>query len=206
MSLRRPRWIGKQRKNPRSPLRVLKAACYTECMTFPRFLQPDPKSLLAMLALMVLSVCTLSLPVQAQTTAAGATTEPHDPSKSMLPDARGAVPWSLLTTATIRMSKGKLGPAFPEALRPLNGKMVKLQGYILPIEAGQTHRYFLLSAWSPTCPFCQTAGPEAVVEVRARSAVKYSTEPVVVEGRLMLLENDASGVFYRLIDAAPANL
>ncbi|MES2954106.1 MAG: DUF3299 domain-containing protein, partial [Pseudomonadota bacterium] len=108
--------------------------------------------------------------------------------------------------ATIRMNKGKLGPVFPEALRPLNGKTVKLQGYILPIEPGQTHKYFLLSAWSPTCPFCQTAGPEAVVEVRARSAVKYSMEPVVVEGRLMLLENDPSGVFYRLIDAAPANL
>ena len=124
----------------------------------------------------------------------------------MLPDARGAVPWSLLSAATIKMSKGKLGPAFPAALLPLNGKLVKLQGYILPIEAGQTHRYFLLSAWSPTCPFCQTAGPEAVVEVRARTAVKYSIDAVAVEGRLMLLDNDASGMFYRLVEAVPANL
>ena len=175
-------------------------------MTLVRLLQPDLRSLLARLALDCLSAWMPSLAVQAQTAATGAVVTPHDPTKSMLPDARGAVPWSLLTTATIKMSKGKLGPAFPEALRPLNGRTVKLQGYILPIEAGQTHRYFLLSAWSPTCPFCLTAGPEAVVEVRARSAVKYSTEPVVVEGRLMLLENDPSGVFYRLIDAAPANL
>jgi hypothetical protein len=76
----------------------------------------------------------------------------------------------------------------------------------MPIEAGQTHSYFLLSAWSPTCPFCQTAGPEAMVEVRARTAVKYSIDPVVVEGRLMLLENDPSGVFYRLVEAVPASL
>ena len=114
----------------------------------------------------------------------------------MLPDARGAVPWSLLSAATIKMAKGKLGPDFPAALRPLSGKTVKLQGYILPIEAGQTHSYFLLSAWSPTCPFCQTAGPEAMVEI----------DPVVVEGRLMLLENDPSGVFYRLVEAVPASL
>ena len=181
-------------------------ACYTDCMKFSRRLQLDRLSMLARLALVGLSVCMPLLPAQAQTAAPGAAATPHDPSKSMLPDARGAVPWSLLTTATIRMSQGKLGPAFPEALRPLNGKTVKLQGYILPIEASQTHRYFLLSAWSPTCPFCQTAGPEAVVEVRARTAVKYSIEPVVVEGRLMLLDNDASGVFYRLVDAAPANL
>ena len=45
-----------------------------------------------------------------------------------------------------------------------------------------------------------------VVEVRARTAVKYSIDSVVVEGRLMLLDNDASGMFYRLIEAVPANL
>lgn len=162
---------------------------------------------LARVTLIFLLVWVVLLPVQAQTVAPGAiAAAPHDPTKSMLPDARGAVPWSLLSAATIKMSQGKLGPAFPDALRPLNGKMVKLQGYILPIEAGQTHRYFLLSAWSPTCPFCQTAGPEAVVEVRARTAVKYSIEPMVVEGRLMLLDNDASGMFYRLVEAVPANL
>jgi hypothetical protein len=36
--------------------------------------------------------------------------------------------------------------------------------------------------------------------------VKYSIDPVVVEGRLMLLDNDPSGVFYRLVEAVPANL
>jgi len=172
-------------------------------MTSARLLQLDLLSLLALLGLLAGA----PLLAQAQTATAGAAvTAPHDPTKSMLPDARGAVPWSLLSAATIKMNKGKLGPAFPEALRPFNGKTVKLQGYILPIEAGQTHSYFLLSAWSPTCPFCQTAGPEAMVEVRARTAVKYSIEPVVVEGRLLLLENDPSGVFYRLIEAAPASL
>lgn len=160
----------------------------------------------AFLFLICLWTSMLLLPAQAQTVAPASAGPAHDPSKSMLPDARGAVPWSLLSAATIKMSNGKLGPAFPAALRPLNGKTVKLQGYILPIEAGREHSYFLLSAWSPTCPFCQTAGPEAMVEVRARTAVKYSIDPVVVEGRLMLLDNDPSGVFYRLVEAVPASL
>src|SRR6059036_1152979 len=154
-----------------------------------RFVQLDPRLFLA-LTLMLLQ------PAAAQTVAPTSAAAPHDPRTSMLPDARGAVPWSLLSAATIKMAKGKLGPDFPAALRPFSGKTVKLQGYILPIEAGQTHSYFLLSAWSPTCPFCQTAGPEAMVEVRARTAVKYSIDPVVVEGRLMLLENVPGGVFY----------
>lgn len=144
-------------------------------------------------------------PVAAQTSASPPA-PPHDPMTQMLPDAKGAVPWSLLSSTSIKKIQGRLGPDFPEPIRALNGKTVKLQGYILPLEAGQTHRYFLLSAWSPSCPFCQTAGPEAMVEVKARAAVKYSIDPVVVEGRLMLLDNDASGMFYRLVEAAPAAL
>jgi hypothetical protein len=131
---------------------------------------------------------------------------PHDPQTSMLPDAKGAVAWSLLSRTAIKKVDGKLGPDFPAALRPLNGKTVKLQGYILPLEAGQTHRRFLLSAWSPTCPFCLTAGPEAMVEVKAKTAVKYSLEPVVVQGRFELVDNDPAGMFYRLVDAEPGTL
>ena len=135
-----------------------------------------------------------------------ATQPPHDPMTSMLPDAKGAVGWSLLSRTAIRKIDGKLGPDFPAALRPLNGRTVKLQGYLLPLEAGQVHRRFLLSAWSPSCPFCLTAGPEAMVEVKARKDVKYSIDPVVVQGRLELLENDPAGLFYRLVDAEPAAL
>lgn len=131
---------------------------------------------------------------------------PHDPQTSMLPDAKGAVPWSLLSKTAIRRIEGKLAPDFPAALKPLNGKAVKVQGYLLPLEAGQAHRRFLLSAWSPSCPFCLTAGPEAMVEVQAKSAVKYSLDPVVVRGRLELLPDDASGMFYRLVDAEPGTL
>lgn len=131
---------------------------------------------------------------------------PHDPLTQMLPDARGAVPWSLLSKTAIRKIDGKLGPDFPAPLKPLNGKTVKLQGYILPLEAGQTHKRFLLSAWSPSCPFCLTAGPEAMIEVKARKDVKYSLDPVVVQGRLELLDNDPAGMFFRLVDAEPSAL
>jgi hypothetical protein len=138
--------------------------------------------------------------------AAAAQQPPHDPMTSMLPDARGAVAWSLLSKTAIKKVDGKLGPDFPAGLRPLNGKTVKLQGYVIPLEAGQTHARFLLSAWSPSCPFCLTAGPEAMVEVKARTPVKYSLEPVVVRGRLQLLDNDPSGMFFRLLEAEPATL
>lgn len=160
---------------------------------------PAPRSRLAALLLATASV--LAGPAAAQQPAA-----PHDPMTSMLPDARGAVPWSLLSKTAIKKVDGKLGPDFPAGLKPLNGKAVKLQGYVIPLEAGTSHKRFLLSAWSPSCPFCLTAGPEAMVEVKARTGVKESLEPVVVQGRLQLLDNDAGGMFFRLLDAEPATL
>ena len=40
----------------------------------------------------------------------------------------------------------------------------------------------------------------------ARQPVKYSIDPIVVEGRFLLLDNDASGMFYRLLEAVPSRL
>jgi uncharacterized protein len=158
---------------------------------------PEPvRALLAGLALALLAPASIAQVPQA----------PHDPLTSMLPDAKGALAWSLLGKTAIRKVDGKLGPDFPQALKPFNGKTVKVQGYVLPLEAGPSQKRFLLSAWSPSCPFCLTAGPEAMVEVKATSAVAYALEPVVVQGRLELLDNDPAGLFYRLVDAEPASL
>ena len=158
---------------------------------------PKPvRALLAGLALALLAPASIAQVPQA----------PHDPLTSMLPDAKGALAWSLLGKTSIRKRDNKLGPDFPQALKPFNGKTVKVQGYVLPLEAGQSQKRFLLSAWSPSCPFCLTAGPEAMVEVKAKSAVAYALEPVVVQGRLELLDNDPAGLFYRLVDAEPASL
>ena len=43
-----------------------------------------------------------------------------------------------------------------------------------------------------------------MVEVRTKTPVKYSLEPVVVEGRFLVLHDDAYGLYYRMTDATPA--
>jgi hypothetical protein len=66
---------------------------------------------------------------------------------------------------------------------------------------GDKQKRFLLTAVPPHCSFCLPAGPDAVVEVEAKTAVKYGLEPIVVEGRFTVLKDDPSGVLYRLADA-----
>ena len=78
---------------------------------------------------------------------------------------------------------------------------VKVQGFIIPLDMGDRQTRFLLSAVPPHCAFCMPAGPDAIVEVIAKTPVKYGFEPIVVSGRFSVLRNDATGVLYRLTDA-----
>ena len=48
------------------------------------------------------------------------------------------------------------------------------------------------------------AGPEGLIEVRSKTAVRYTLEPVVVQGRLAVLSADPYGLYYRVTDALPA--
>ena len=85
-------------------------------------------------------------------------------------------------------------------MQALNQQKVKVQGFMMPLEPGDKQRHFLLSAVPTTCGFCLPAGPEGLIEVRARTPVKYSVEAVVVEGRMAVLTNDPYGLFYRITD------
>ena len=59
---------------------------------------------------------------------------------------------------------------------------------------------FLLSAFPPHCSFCLTGGPESLVEVLADQPIDFTFEPIVVAGRMAVLDNDV--VYYRLTNAA----
>ena len=52
-----------------------------------------------------------------------------------------------------------------------------------------------------TCSFCVPGGPESMVEVKTKTPVKYSMEPVVVEGKFLVLLDDPYGLYYRVTDA-----
>ena len=82
-----------------------------------------------------------------------------------------------------------------------DAREVKLQGFVIPLDASETQRRFLLSAVPVDCPFCLPAGPDALVEVETRVPVRYSLNPIVVSGRFTVLEDDPGGVLYRLTDA-----
>jgi uncharacterized protein len=129
----------------------------------------------------------------------------HDPRSPFKPIVArdGVVPWQLLASVTARAENARMVPVFPPNVQALNNRTIKLEGFMMPLEAGEKQRHFLLSSVPTTCAFCIPAGPEGLVEVRSRKPVKYSLEPVLVEGRLAVLSSDPYGLYYRITEAVP---
>lgn len=111
------------------------------------------------------------------------------------------VAWSTLTAVKTRREKNRVLPHFTMEQLALNQKIQRVQGFMMPLDPGASQTHFLLSAVPLTCPFCIPGGPESMIEVKSKSPVKYGMEPVVVEGRFLVLADDAYGLFYRITDA-----
>ncbi len=109
--------------------------------------------------------------------------------------------WSMLTDVKTKNEKNRILPVFTAGQLALNDKLQRIQGFMLPLEPGERQRHFLLSSVPLTCSFCLPGGPESMVEVKTKTPVKYSMEPVVVEGRLQVLGDDPHGLYYRINDA-----
>jgi hypothetical protein len=119
--------------------------------------------------------------------------------------AQTPVPWETLAQVQLVAERNIYLPRFAEAVLKLDAKEVRLQGFMLPLTVGEKQTHFVLTANPSECAFCVSGGPESMVEVRSGPGLKYSIDPVVVQGRLELVKNDPTGsVFYRLHDAVPA--
>ncbi len=126
-----------------------------------------------------------------------------DYASQLLPERAGVVSWQTLAKVEPVSDKGRITPRFDAAVLALDRTDVRVQGFMIPLGLGERQQHFLVSAVPPHCPFCMPAGPEAMIEVKAKSAVAYSIEPVVLSGKLVLVKHDPQGLLYRLVDASP---
>lgn len=118
-----------------------------------------------------------------------------------LPRRDDVVAWSLLTAVKNEVRDKRMVPVYPPEVRALHQRRVKLHGFMLPLDPGESQRHFLLTSVPLTCAFCTPGGAESMVEVRTRAPVKYRVDAVVVEGRFHVLDNDPYGLYYRLSEA-----
>ena len=127
----------------------------------------------------------------------------HSPNSPFVPLSERAdvLPWSVLTTVKTKVTKNRILPVFPSAVLALNKTTQRVQGYMMPLDAGEKQKHFILSSVPLTCAFCVPGGPESMVEVKTKTPVKYTLEVVVVEGAFTVLNDDPYGLYYRITDA-----
>jgi hypothetical protein len=122
---------------------------------------------------------------------------------------KGGISWQLLESTTETTRKAPDGyirskPLFPASVQALNGKRVKVAGFMMPLENASRQKHFVLLAYPPGCPFHTHALPNQFIEVKADQAFAVDIEQaIVVEGVLELTGADESGIFYRLKAAKP---
>jgi hypothetical protein len=122
---------------------------------------------------------------------------------------RGGTPWALLEATRETTRKNAEGyivskPLFTPKVKALNGKRIKVAGYMMPLEKGAKQKHFVLLAYPPGCPFHFHAMPNQFIEINA--AVPFPLDevrPHVVTGTLQLTGYNESGIFYKLNDARP---
>jgi len=157
---------------------------------------------LSMLAAVTL-VAAMPLFAQAVTTVPpGGLPSASEFSAQILPERAGVVSWRTLAQVSSVKQGGKMVPEFSKDIVALDKKDTRVQGFMIPLDVGDKQKRFLITSVPPHCSFCLPAGPDSVVEVVAKTAVKYTFDPIVVAGRFSVLKDDASGLLYRLSDAS----
>jgi uncharacterized protein len=120
-----------------------------------------------------------------------------------LPERKDVLSWKLLSQVELVKQKDRYVPQFSSGVAALDKKDVKLQGFMMPLEMGDQQSHFVLAAMPTTCAFCLPGGPESLVEVKMKKPVKYTFDALVVTGKMSVLKDDPSGIFYRITDAEP---
>ena len=83
-------------------------------------------------------------------------------------------------------------------------KVVEIKGYIIPTDGYKSHTEFILSAFPYNmCFFCGGAGPETVMEIYAKTPIKFTSEAVTIRGKLELNSDDVNRLIYSLTNAEP---
>lgn len=117
-------------------------------------------------------------------------------------ELEGVVSWKTLAQVEQVRLKERVVPKFAAAVSALDASEVRLQGFMMPLGMGEQQSHFVLMSVSPSCSFCMTGGPESMVEVRTKTPIRFTVNPVLVSGRFAVLADDPRGVYYRLTDAA----
>ena len=117
--------------------------------------------------------------------------------------AKGGDLWRELADVTYDIQKDEYGdlfvPVFSKDIQYLEGKLVEVEGFIIPFEGMFKPTQLILSSLPISeCFFCGAGGPETVMEISMNEKIKYTTKRVKIRGKLKLNAKNPDKLMYIL--------
>ena len=108
--------------------------------------------------------------------------------------------WVTLATTRIHEdeARGLYTATHSDAVRALIGQTVTLSGFIMPLETTETFRHFILTRYTPVCPFCPPGAPNEVVEVWSSQPISATNDLVHISGKFSLTNDGEKGLFFQM--------
>ena len=117
------------------------------------------------------------------------------------------ITWEVLKDVTFKKkwyekeSIFMLYPTFGPNIKKIEGKMVRIKGYMVPVDP-ESNQYVLSAFPYSMCFFCGGAGPESVMGLKLKKDRKFKTDELhVFKGVLELNANDIYDLNYILSEA-----
>lgn len=95
-------------------------------------------------------------------------------------------------------------PNYGPIVSALEGKEIRLKGYVIPVNGKKRQSHFMFSSLPYSmCFFCGNAGPESAMEVymKGNESVEYSDKAISIKGILRLTRGNTQGLIYTLDQA-----
>lgn len=96
----------------------------------------------------------------------------------------------------------------PEDIKEMSGEFIEVSGYIIPLTGQVGQNTFMFSRYPKSqCFFCGAAGPESAMEVymSGRNTVPFTSDMISLKGKLIVNEDEATGLIYTLTAASRIN-
>lgn len=115
--------------------------------------------------------------------------------------------WRRLRATEIRFDPATqmYSASFPASVRAMEGRPLVLEGYMLPLSYERMTTHFLISPYTPVCPYHPPAEPDELAEAMLIDPVEAGYHRVRVDGTLRLVSDPWKGLFFRL-EAARARV
>jgi hypothetical protein len=112
-------------------------------------------------------------------------------------DGINDLPWEVITETSL---DSKFRASFPKYLRELDGKVVRLLGFMQPLRDDQDMASFLFVEYPVGCWYCEMPASTGLVyvELPGGRTAPFSRNMITITGRLRLNANDPEDFLYTL--------